>query len=40
MFRTFLLILFLCGLTVLSGYLEYRARAEPYICPSQPRVCA
>ena len=40
MFRMFLLILFLCGLTVLSGYLEYRARAERYICPSQPRVCA
>ena len=39
MFRTFLLILFLCGLTVLSGYLEYRARAEPYSCPSLPRVC-
>ena len=39
MFRMFLLILFLCGLTVLSGYLEYRARAERYICPSQPRVC-
>jgi len=41
MFRTFLLILFLCGLTVLSGCLEYRARAETAICPlpSLPRVC-
>ena len=39
MFRTFLLILFLCGLTVLSGYLEHRARAETYSCPSLPRVC-
>ena len=39
MFRTFLLMLFLCGLTILSGYLEYRARAETSICPSLPRVC-
>lgn len=41
MFRSFLLMLFLFGLTILSGYLEYRARAETYICPSPslPRVC-
>ena len=41
MFRIFLLMLFLCGVTLLSGCSEYRARAEPYICPSppQPRVC-
>ena len=41
MFRTFLLMLFLCGLTILSGYLEYRARAETSLCPSPslPRVC-
>lgn len=40
MFRSFLLILFLSGLTVLSEYLKYRARAETYSCPSLPRVCA
>ena len=41
MFRTFLLMLFLCGLTVLSVVLENRARAETSICPSppRPRVC-
>ncbi|RKU06984.1 hypothetical protein C6503_24745 [Candidatus Poribacteria bacterium] len=39
MFRTFLLIFLFCGLTILSGYLEYRARAETYTCPSLPRVC-
>ena len=41
MFRTFLLMLFLCGLTVLSVVLSYRARAETSICPSpsRPRVC-
>ena len=38
MFRTFLLILFLCGLTLFSVVLEYRARAETFAC--QPvRVC-
>lgn len=41
MFRTFLLMLFLSGLTILSGYLEDRATAETSIChPSLPRVCA
>ena len=41
MLRMFLLILFLCGLTVLSGCLADRARAETSICPSPslPRVC-
>jgi len=41
MFRIFLLILFLCGLTVLSGCLADRARAETSLCPSppRPRVC-
>ena len=41
MFRMFLLMLFLCGVTLLSGCLEYRARAETAICPlpSLPRVC-
>lgn len=41
MFRTFLLILFLCGVTILSGYLADRARAETSLCPSPslPRVC-
>ena len=38
MFRTFLLILFLCGLTALSVLLEYRASAETYACEPQ-RVC-
>ncbi|MYA69390.1 hypothetical protein F4009_00005 [Candidatus Poribacteria bacterium] len=38
MFRTFLLILFLCGLTAVSVVTEYRARAETSLCPS-PRVC-
>ena len=42
MFRTFLLTLFIYGLTVLSGCLEYRARAETALCPSPPlpRVCS
>lgn len=41
MFRTFLLMLFLCGVTLLSGCLADRARAETSICPlpSLPRVC-
>ena len=41
MFRIFLLMLFLCGLTVLSGCLADRARAETSLCPSPPlpRVC-
>lgn len=41
MFRAFLLMLVLCGLTILSVVLEYRARAETYTCPSPPlpRVC-
>ena len=38
MFRTFLLILFLSGLTALSVFLEYRASAETYAC-QPPRVC-
>ena len=41
MFRSFLLILFLSGLTLLSGCLADRARAETALCPSPslPRVC-
>jgi len=41
MFRTFLLMLFLCGLTILSGCSEYRARTETALCssPPLPRVC-
>ena len=42
MFRTLLLMLFLCGLTAVSVVTEYRARvSETYICPSPPlpRVC-
>lgn len=41
MFRTFLLMLFLCGVTLLSGHLADRARAETSLCPSPslPRVC-
>ena len=37
----FLLILFLCGVTLLSGCLADRARAETALCPSPslPRVC-
>ena len=38
MFRTFLLILLLCGLTAFSVFLEYRASAETYAC-QPPRVC-
>lgn len=38
MFRTFLLILFLFGLTAVSVVLEYRASAETYAC-QPPRVC-
>lgn len=38
MFRTVLLLLFFCGLTVLSVVLEYKASAATYEC--QPlRVC-
>ena len=38
MFRTFLLILFLCGLTAISVVLSYKASAATYEC--QPaRVC-
>lgn len=38
MFRKILLIFSLCGLTALSVFLEYHARAETYGC--QPaRVC-
>lgn len=41
MYRMFLLIFLLSGLTLLSGCLEYRARAETSLCPSPslPRVC-
>ena len=41
MFRMFLLILFLCGVTILSGCLADRARAETSLClsSSPPRVC-
>ena len=41
MFRIFLLMLFLCGVTLLSGCLADRARAETSLCPSPPlpRVC-
>ena len=41
MFRTFLLMLFLCGLAAFSVMLSYRARAETSLCPSppRPRVC-
>ncbi|RKU09497.1 hypothetical protein C6503_21305 [Candidatus Poribacteria bacterium] len=38
MFRSFLLILFLCGLTVVSVVLEYKASAETFACPPT-RVC-
>lgn len=38
MFRTFLLILFLCGLTVLSVVLEYRASAAGSECGFPPRA--
>ena len=38
MFRTFLLILFLCGLTGFSVLTEYRGSAETYDCPTSP-VC-
>ena len=33
MFRTFLLILFLSGLTAVSVVLEYKASAETFACP-------
>lgn len=36
MFRTFLLMLFLCGLTLFSVVLEYRASAVGSVC-EQPR---
>ena len=36
MFRTFLLIFSLCGLTALSVMLSYRASAEAYECQPQP----
>ena len=46
MLRNILLILFLCGLTVFSVILAYRARAEPSPCsprgrcvPVQPPDC-
>ncbi|MYA71881.1 hypothetical protein F4009_22200 [Candidatus Poribacteria bacterium] len=38
MFRSFLLILFLCGLTAVSVVLEYKASAETFACPPT-RVC-
>lgn len=38
MFRTFLLIFLLSGLTAFSVLLEYRARAETSVCQPQ-RVC-
>ena len=38
MFRTFLLIFSLCGLTTVSVVLSYRASAETYECPPSP-VC-
>ena len=33
MFRTFLLILFLSGLTIVSVVLSYKASAETFACP-------
>ena len=33
MFRSFLLILFLCGLTAVSVVLAYKASAAPFECP-------
>jgi len=38
MFRTFLLILFLSGLTAVLVVLEYKASAETFACPPT-RVC-
>ena len=38
MFRTFLLMLFLCGLTAVSVVLSYRASAEPFACHVAP-IC-
>ena len=38
MLRKIFLIILCCGLTIVSVSLEYRARAETYICPP-PRVC-
>ena len=38
MFRTFLLILFLCGLSVLSVLLTDKASTQTYACPPQT-VC-
>ena len=37
MLHTLFLISFLCGLTLLSVSLEYRARAETSLCLSPPR---
>ena len=39
MFRTLLLILFLCGLIVLSVVLEYRADAAAYECEQLRAIC-
>ena len=51
MFRTFLFILFLCGLTAVSVVFEYKASAAAYTCqpqcvcqpasppPCQPMLC-
>ncbi len=39
MLRTLFLIFFLCGLTIVSVRLEYRASAETYVCPPPSRVC-
>ncbi|MDE0398617.1 MAG: hypothetical protein OXL96_12545 [Candidatus Poribacteria bacterium] len=38
MFRSFLLIFSLCGLTAVSVVLEYKASAETFACPPT-RVC-